>query len=595
MTESTAKLGLVTGFEHDPSPATPGTPRITTLNLTFPTFRRSKVRQQSASSPPATKGRLSETSSADLVQALETHDSSDQTMPRNVRSACDREFSRHELYQEAPAKSSPDSVNNNSIVFDSASSYSHDDNYENSSVSIIDPGSAYGTSLSGVDESVSDHFDNEQSAMSKSHEETKQIWFDGPLKSINGNISTLNRNPCIKRGKKSPHQKKPSTNKFVKPPNGRDLTSLFEKMQIDSRESSAGNTPKQLNHLSHVTMPPISSLKAPGSHHKHRTTPWTVRWPATASPSGEMSVKCWNGDLSRHTQAEYLAKEVREAAKKDRKVDFETKKQSLAESFLSELDLRIANGRIAQLTKSTNGVKIVWTKSLQTTAGRAIWRHETIQTKQPDGSIAEVQRKHHASIELATNVIDDEYRLLNVLAHEFCHLATFIISGVATNPHGKEFKSWAAKCSRILGNRGVQVTTKHNYDIDFKYRWECEICGLEYKRHSRSIDTKRHRCGICKGKLKQVKPVPRASPNKDGGMSSGQSEYQRFVKQQMALVKRGNHGVPQRDILKIIAGKWADAKNADPQTTKKRVLLKTQSGEGGITSEAVVDLTLGDD
>ena len=34
-------------------------------------------------------------------------------------------------------------------------------------------------------------------------------------------------------------------------------------------------------------------------------------------------------------------------------------------------------------------------------------------------------------------------RLVNVLAHEYCHLANFMISGIKNNPHGKEFKEWS--------------------------------------------------------------------------------------------------------------------------------------------------------
>ena len=33
-------------------------------------------------------------------------------------------------------------------------------------------------------------------------------------------------------------------------------------------------------------------------------------------------------------------------------------------------------------------------------------------------------------------------RLVNVIAHEYCHLANFMISGIKDNPHGKDFKEW---------------------------------------------------------------------------------------------------------------------------------------------------------
>jgi predicted SprT family Zn-dependent metalloprotease len=86
-------------------------------------------------------------------------------------------------------------------------------------------------------------------------------------------------------------------------------------------------------------------------------------------------------------------------------------------------------------------VKIIWSKKLNSTAGRASWKRECSRTKMPDGTIDKTY-KHFASIELAEKVIDDNERLINVLAHEFCHLANFMVSGIKDNPHGREFKQW---------------------------------------------------------------------------------------------------------------------------------------------------------
>ena len=33
-------------------------------------------------------------------------------------------------------------------------------------------------------------------------------------------------------------------------------------------------------------------------------------------------------------------------------------------------------------------------------------------------------------------------RLLNVMAHEYCHLATYMINGVGDDHHGKLFQEW---------------------------------------------------------------------------------------------------------------------------------------------------------
>lgn len=157
--------------------------------------------------------------------------------------------------------------------------------------------------------------------------------------------------------------------------------------------------------------------------------------------------------------------------------DFDAAKQDMAVAFLKELDDTITGGRLAELSASTGGVKLNWTNKLNTTAGRANWKRETARTGLP--AQGEEKPKHHASIDIAEKVIDNEHRLLNVIAHEFCHLANFMISGVTGNPHGKEFKAWASKCSEAFSGRGIKVTTKHSYDIDFKYVWSCVACKLE--------------------------------------------------------------------------------------------------------------------
>ncbi|KAF5018966.1 hypothetical protein F66182_9055 [Fusarium sp. NRRL 66182] len=314
------------------------------------------------------------------------------------------------------------------------------------------------------------------------------------------------------------------------------------------------------------------------------------------TPHGPSMDAFWNQDFvndwnDQHSPRKLLlppvTKSPRKASpqkepKKETKKSFAARKHALAESFLVELDHKITQGKIAELAESTGGVKLVWTKALNTTAGRASWRRETTRTtRKADGAELGVTYKHHASIELADKVIDDEHRLRNVLAHEFCHLANFMISGITTNPHGREFKAWAAKCSAAFGNRGIEVTTKHSYDIDFKYVWECEECGTEFKRHSKSIDPQRHRCGSCKGLLKQIRPVPR-------GAAAGKapSRYQVFVKEQMAVVRGENPGSPQKVVMKLIAEKWAKQEGGKTGTKGPSKL-----GVDNV-AEKMVDLTI---
>jgi len=260
---------------------------------------------------------------------------------------------------------------------------------------------------------------------------------------------------------------------------------------------------------------------------------------------------------------------------------FAVKKNDIAETFLRELDENITDAGVSNMAASTGGIKIIWSKKLNTTAGRANWKRETMRSTiigadgRPETNIT---YRHYASIELAEKVINDEERLLNVIAHEFCHLANFMVSGIRNNPHGKEFKTWAAKCSQQFGDRGIQVTTKHSYDIDYKYVWECTNCGTEFKRHSKSIDPSKHQCGSCKSKIAQIKPVPRAN--------AIASDYQLFLKENMKRVKEQNHGSPQKQIMTMLGKMYQEHKASKLRSTVETL---DGAGVGGLREESPDD------
>jgi predicted SprT family Zn-dependent metalloprotease len=159
------------------------------------------------------------------------------------------------------------------------------------------------------------------------------------------------------------------------------------------------------------------------------------------------------------------------------KQSFDSRKESLAVTLLHLLDTHITSRKISTLSASTGGVSIIWSKTLRSTAGRANWRRTVVSPVKGRSTGSTVQ--HYASIELATKVIDCEVRLVNTLAHEFCHLANFMVSGVRDQPHGASFKAWASKVTGYLRDHeermyhGVEVTTKHSYVIEHKYLWVC--------------------------------------------------------------------------------------------------------------------------
>ncbi|CDO70916.1 hypothetical protein BN946_scf184829.g24 [Trametes cinnabarina] len=162
--------------------------------------------------------------------------------------------------------------------------------------------------------------------------------------------------------------------------------------------------------------------------------------------------------------------------------------QAYATSFFKELNETVFGGKLPESTE------LVWSKRLLTTAGRANWR------KDRDG-------RHITHIQLAEKILDCEERIRNTLSHEMCHLACWVISGEPEEQHGPIFKNWARQVMRK--RRDVEITTRHNYEINHKYRWKCEDCDKVYGRHSKSINPEEHNSPLV---MPGAFPAPPALP-----------------------------------------------------------------------------------
>ncbi|KAL9055373.1 MAG: hypothetical protein Q9162_003570 [Coniocarpon cinnabarinum] len=332
-------------------------------------------------------------------------------------------------------------------------------------------------------------------------------------------------------------------------------------------------------------------------------------------PSPTISPRKKATPLERRNKGEAISRK----ADKERLKQFDLQKESLAYDFLKQLDDRIAGGEIGRLTAATGGVQITWSKKLNSTAGRANWRRErrvasnvsdaspnklgSAKPLQPTNDKS-IQYRHVATIDLASKVVTKQTRLYSVLAHEFCHLVNFMLSRELKQPHGASFQSWARKTTSAFGkSHGVEVTTKHDYDIAYKYVWICEnsFCGVEYKRHSKSIDVERHTCGKCRGKLVQLLPKPRRPPMKkatdsknDGNGEStrkdGGGEYSRFVKEQWATVKASlPPGSPAKNVMKEVAVKYRERKQ-EKDGSKIETVEVVEVGVGDGESEHKEDV-----
>ena len=273
----------------------------------------------------------------------------------------------------------------------------------------------------------------------------------------------------------------------------------------------------------------------------------------------------WDGDLNDNTQKASLKRDIdfedliqrtsvieildsseedelvarpKKTPSKPSKNCFRKVREKLANKIFEDFDQMLCQGRLAETTT------IAWSNTLNKTAGQTRLKRSV--------------RGRTADIELATKVVDDEERLRSTLVHELCHAAAFVVDDVAKPPHGDVFKRWGRRAMNTFTD--VEVTTTHDYIIQYSHFWTCAECSYTYKRHSKSIDTQKHRCGRCKGKLfislEDGTPKPTRAP----------SAYQQFIQKKSAAVRKTlrkkNKSVSQAEVMRECARLWKEQKEA---------------------------------
>ena len=215
-----------------------------------------------------------------------------------------------------------------------------------------------------------------------------------------------------------------------------DLDDPFSKLRLDPPKIQSASESKDI--LRPITPPsslPKSKLKSPSKRNRVPASPhrpsidafwsadvindWNEQYsPRKPLPSprnkklysvGEDEDEISPSESPRKRSPNKSPAKRDKVATENRKA-FDDKKHDLATSFLTEVDQAIGDGQVASLAESTGGIKVVWSKKLSSTAGRANWRREAIRSKSADSTVSITTHRHYASIELAEKVIDDEGR-----------------------------------------------------------------------------------------------------------------------------------------------------------------------------------------
>ena len=182
----------------------------------------------------------------------------------------------------------------------------------------------------------------------------------------------------------------------------------------------------------------------------------------------------------------------------------------LLQSAWRELNARYFHERLRPIS-------IVWSRRLTASVGMFV-SHMGPRTPQVYGG---ERRLIRLSIPLLKDQPSDE--LIGTLAHEMIHQWQFDVLCRRPN-HGAEFSRLMASMNRD----GLGITIRHSLDRAVqaftKYTWRCTECGCEYHRQRKTIRPRRHRCGACLGKLRELPRVIEESCDVSTGPATPSSE-----------------------------------------------------------------------
>ena len=97
-----------------------------------------------------------------------------------------------------------------------------------------------------------------------------------------------------------------------------------------------------------------------------------------------------------------------------------------------------------------------------------------------------------------------EQEIVSTLAHEMIHQWQFDILKRRPN-HGPDF---LRKMTEMNRDGALAITIYHSLQKEVlaltRFSWRCRQCGRVYRRQRRTIQPRRHHCGICRGSLQEL-------------------------------------------------------------------------------------------
>ncbi|XP_077138660.1 germ cell nuclear acidic protein-like [Ranitomeya variabilis] len=162
--------------------------------------------------------------------------------------------------------------------------------------------------------------------------------------------------------------------------------------------------------------------------------------------------------------------------------NFQEKKEELVERLYDLYNRTVFNNKLPVK------MDILWSKRLISAGGQCNQKL--------------YKKRRYSVIELSEKVCDSVERVRDILVHEMCHAATWIIFGECNDNHGPLWQSVKRRVNRIHPEL-PEVTENHNYTINYNYNYKCSQCDKQIGRFRKIPDNKCY-CRQCGGRLRQL-------------------------------------------------------------------------------------------
>ncbi|MDN5942582.1 MAG: SprT-like domain-containing protein [Nitrospira sp.] len=156
-------------------------------------------------------------------------------------------------------------------------------------------------------------------------------------------------------------------------------------------------------------------------------------------------------------------------------------------------------------------IAIVWSRRLTSSVGMFISRCGPRPRLSRDGLRPPTRREIRLSLPLLQQVAQQskygKQEIMNTLAHEMIHQWQYDVLKRRPN-HGPHF---LRKMTEMNRDGALAITIYHSLRKEVlalaQFSWRCKQCGRVYRRQRRTIQPRRHHCGVCRGSLQELRSV----------------------------------------------------------------------------------------